>query len=267
MEEREELIRKYFRLGLSNLEIRSMLAIYYRLLISERHLKRLMSHMNLFRRNNRTPLISVLNFIEEEIQGPGQLHGYRWTHHRCRRNGLSVSKKTVRLILSAIDPDGAEHRKRRRLVRRRYITRGPNIVWHIDGYDKLKPYGVAMHGCVDGFSRTVIWLNAFYTNNNPRVIAGYYFEAISMLEGCPRVVRGDRGTENAFICQMQRFLRRNGADAQDNCVFIYGTSASNQRNESFWSMLRKHFGQFWIDLFGSLQDEGCYSGDELDKHL
>ena len=23
-------------------------------------------------------------------------------------------------------------------------------MWHIDGYDKLKPYGFPIHGCIDG---------------------------------------------------------------------------------------------------------------------
>lgn len=26
----------------------------------------------------------------------------------------------------------------------------PNFLWHIDGYDELKPYGFAIHGCIDG---------------------------------------------------------------------------------------------------------------------
>ena len=26
----------------------------------------------------------------------------------------------------------------------------PNFVWHLDGYDKLKPYGFAIHACIDG---------------------------------------------------------------------------------------------------------------------
>lgn len=28
---------------------------------------------------------------------------------------------------------------------------GPDFVWHLDGYDKLKPYGFAIHGCIDGY--------------------------------------------------------------------------------------------------------------------
>ena len=28
--------------------------------------------------------------------------------------------------------------------------KGPDFVWHIDGYDKLKPYGFPIHFCIDG---------------------------------------------------------------------------------------------------------------------
>lgn len=31
-----------------------------------------------------------------------------------------------------------------------YINQGPNFVWHVDGYDKLSPYGLDIHGCIDG---------------------------------------------------------------------------------------------------------------------
>jgi len=30
-------------------------------------------------------------------------------------------------------------------------TMGPNYLWHVDGYDKLKPFGMAISGCIDGF--------------------------------------------------------------------------------------------------------------------
>ncbi|PIK48035.1 hypothetical protein BSL78_15097 [Apostichopus japonicus] len=223
--------------------------------------------MNLFRRKNMTPLLVVVDFLERELAGSGQLHGYRWMHHRCQQHGLNVNRETIRILLSILDPDGVDQRRRRRLVRRRYVTRGPNFVWHIDGWDKLKPFGVAVHGCIDGFSRSIIWLNAYYTNNNPRIIAGYYIEEVAKRNGCPRMIRADRGTENSVACHIQRYLRRHGVDAQVHNSFIYGTSVTNQRIESFWSIFKKHFGQFWIDLFGFLREEGHFCGDEVDKNL
>ena len=42
---------------------------------------------------------------------------------------------------------------------------GPNFIWHIDGYDKLKPYGFCIHGAVDGYSRRILWLEVGPSNN------------------------------------------------------------------------------------------------------
>ena len=31
------------------------------------------------------------------------------------------------------------------------MLQGPDFVWHLDRYDKLKPYGFVIHGCIDGY--------------------------------------------------------------------------------------------------------------------
>jgi hypothetical protein len=49
-----------------------------------------------------------------------------------------------------IDAAGVETRKKHCLKRRCYRNPGPNFCIHIDGYDKIKPYGFAIHGAIDG---------------------------------------------------------------------------------------------------------------------
>ena len=46
--------------------------------------------------------------------------------------------------------------------------------------------------------------------------------------GCPKVVRADRGTENAKIAFMQPFLRHQCSDDFARNSFRYGRSVSNQ---------------------------------------
>lgn len=36
----------------------------------------------------------------------------------------------------------------------------------MDGYDKLKPYGIAISGCIDSFSHYVVWMEAYTTIEN-----------------------------------------------------------------------------------------------------
>ena len=160
---------------------------------------------------------------------------------------------------AALDKDGVELRWKGRLKRRKYFAKGPNYLWHLDAYDKLKPYGLCISGCIDGFSRQLIWLNVYRTN--PRVIAGYYIEAVYQLVGCPSMVRGDMGTVNGHVAGMQRFL------TGQQSSFLYGKSTHNQRIESFWSILRKECSQFWMDTLRGLKDEGLFTGDFLDINL
>lgn len=60
-------------------------------------------------------------------------------------------RETVRQLLCIMDPEGVQARRSRRLRRRAYISLGPNYVVHIDGYDKLKLFGFAIHGAIDGW--------------------------------------------------------------------------------------------------------------------
>ena len=73
-------------------------------------------------------------------------------------------------------PKGVELRLKSRLRRRQCHSKGPDFLWHIDSYDKLKQYGLCVNGCIDGFSRKIIWVNVYKTSSNPRVVAGYYIE-------------------------------------------------------------------------------------------
>lgn len=101
----------------------------------------------------------------------------RLTYH-LRNEGLWVSRAAVWGSLEVVDPEGLEARSRQRLVRRQFHSIGPNDVWSCDGYDKLKRYGFPIHGCVDVYSRKLLWLRVGLSNNDPRVPLTYYLDAI-----------------------------------------------------------------------------------------
>ena len=62
----------------------------------------------------------------------------------------------------------------------------------MDGYDKLKPYGIAISGYIDGFSRYIVWMEADTTYNDPKVIADYFVSSAARLGGCLERLRADR---------------------------------------------------------------------------
>jgi hypothetical protein len=267
MEHRNELIRSYYLLGLNYKDIATVLALKHRVIISERQLKRILKDLGLSRRIF-SDIGDVLLFVKREMETSGQLHGYRWMHAKCLTNGIQVRKEDIRLILSVLYPEACNARRARRLHRRLYYSKGPDFIWHLDGYDKLKPYGFCINGCIDGYSRKIIWLHVYNNNNNPRIIGSYYIKAVENLRGCPETVRGDFGTENCHVKEFQRFFRRNrGTGEIHQRSYLEGTSTHNQRIEHWWGHLRKQCTEFWMTLFEDLRNDGHFSGDYVDTNI
>jgi len=102
------LIQHYFDLGLKYEEILHILSVKHRIIISMKTLKQILGRNGLFRRKNYDNLFDVIQFIGEELQGSGALHGYRWMYSKCKERGLHVRKEDIRLILSTLDPLGTE---------------------------------------------------------------------------------------------------------------------------------------------------------------
>ncbi|KAL3877105.1 hypothetical protein ACJMK2_034860 [Sinanodonta woodiana] len=123
---RIELIKFYFKLGLLYKDITTVPSVKHGITISERHLRRILNINGLSRHNDYSDVANVLLFISNELNHSGQLHEYRSMHVKCYSNGLKVRKEDVRLILSALDPNGCQARKARRLNRREYCAKGPN---------------------------------------------------------------------------------------------------------------------------------------------
>ena len=270
METLDNLLKFYFSIGFNHQEILSFLALIHGIIISKSTLKRRFKNLKLFRRKHYSDLLDVALYIINEHESSGKLHGYRWMHLKCIQAGFNIPRDTVYHLLRILDQEGVKARKRRRLKRRTYYSPGPNYVWHVDSYDKLKPYGIAINGCIDGYSRKIIWLEANTTNSDPKVIANYFVTAVQRKGGCPRRIRADLGTENSHIEQIQIFLRRDhGDELAGDRSFLYGKSTHNQRIEWFWGLLRKEMGQFFMDLFSELGRDGndSFCGDFLDRSL
>ncbi|CAH0551685.1 unnamed protein product [Brassicogethes aeneus] len=268
MESRDDMVVKYFSLGLQQREIITMLESVHNIIISPRNLKRILKKNNSYGRRNFSNPNTVAAFIESQLSGSGQMHGYRWMHLKCIQHGLVVTQETVRELLKLLDPTGVDIRKRKRLRRRQYVSKGPNYVWHVDSYDKLKPYGICINGAIDGFSRNIMWLKAGRTSSDPKVIAGYYVRAVKSLGGCPQTVRSDMGTENGTMERIQTALKSFfEMKESQKPAFLYGRSTANQRIESWWCILRKQNVQYWINLFQTLKEEGLFNGTFVDKSL
>ena len=116
---------------------------------------------NLRRRRSQSTAHEVRPAIRYDLNGPGCLMGYR-AMARClwTRYNLRVSRDTVMRLLREINPVGVEQRRARRLRRRIYRCAGPNATWHIDRYNKLTSFSFGISGCIDGYSRRIIFFGS-----------------------------------------------------------------------------------------------------------
>ena len=239
----KEAICRYFCTGWSYQAIVNSLQQQHGISMSLRTLKRRLSEYALTKKGNCSAR-RVRSIIHREIQGPSGQLGYRGMWHLLRSSyGISIPRDNVMTMLKELDPDGTEARKAHRLKRRQFISPGPNYSWHADGYDKLKPYGLPIHGAIDGFSRRIIWLKVVRTNNNPVVPASMYINAVKELGKCPTLLQTDCGTENGLMAAIQCTLLHNIN------AHRYGKSIANQRIENWWSHYRRGYSDWVIDFF------------------
>ncbi|XP_028390702.1 uncharacterized protein LOC114515612 [Dendronephthya gigantea] len=261
-----ELITSYFQQGFTNHEILEFLKLHG-IEFSLSTLKRRLRILGLRRRvpaEEQLTQEEIECIVEIELAGSKCNVGYRkmWKHISTKY-GITVRRDVIRKCLVKLDPQGVQSRAKKRLRRRAYSSRGPNHIWHIDGHDKLKPFGFNIHGCIDGFSRRLIWLEVGPTNKNPQVIGKYYLDAVLQIGGVPQRMRSDDGTENSIVEALQIFLRSQHHDEHAGLAsFSIGTSTSNQRIEAYWSHLIRDGPGWWINFFKDLRDFDLFNDSD-----
>ena len=257
-------ICRYFQNGFTYVEILEFLTKQHGYEISLSTLKRRLRKMGMIRRplqNVRCSEIELVDAVRNELAGSGSGIGYRRIHCSLLKKGVICRRDDVRRVIKFIDPEGVDSRRKRRLVRRRYVTEGPNYVWHIDGHDKLKPFGFSIHGCIDGFSRRIMWLNVCTSNKDPEVIAKFYLDTVKTY-GLPAQIKADDGTEHSLVHPIHVYLRSLDVAYHDLDSFKITSSPLNQRIEAFWSILQRDRIGWWRQLFQDLVDLGLFSIDD-----
>lgn len=105
------------------------------------------------------------------------------------------------------------------------------------------------HGCVDGFSHTIIYLECL-NNNRASSVLSLFQEGVQNI-GMPSRVRCDRGMENTEVARYM--LRQRGLNRSS---IITGRSVHNQCIERLWAELNRVVSYHYSDLFTFMQNEG-----------
>ena len=116
-----------------------------------------------------------------------------------------------------------------------------SIFRHIDSHRKLIHWGLVIHGCIDGYSRLVIYLY-WCKNNRAETVKPQFLEVTRLFLAETRTFRSwyknievaDEMLKNLWILSKS---------------FLNGLSAHNQKIERLWKDVLHYVLHYYIDWF------------------
>jgi hypothetical protein len=95
--------------------------------------------------------------VQELLQPKDNATGSSYVIGHVRSKGIHVQRRRIRASIKRVDHLGCAicRNTREKVSRRSYQVPRPNALWHMDGHHKLIAWGIVIHGCIDGYSRTV----------------------------------------------------------------------------------------------------------------
>ena len=156
----------------------------------------------------------------------------------------------MRESLTRVDPVNTALRWGIVVSRRKYSVPWPNSLWHLDGHHSLIRWGLVIHGCIDGFSRRIVFLR-WSDNNLSQTVLELFLKAIEKDGFWPSRIRVDYGVENVLVCDAMVEARGEGRGS-----FIAGPSTRNQRIERLWREVFRCVCHFFYYVFYAMEDTG-----------
>lgn len=229
-------------------------------IITKTRIKQIRKEQGLYR---RLPTESIpaakeqaRDFFQTQLQtsttvkdyGRNLLHTYmKQQHHIISRDDLySIYREFAGDIIQ-------ERWGKAKYSRRDFLVPGPNWVWSVDGFDKLKQWGFEIYAGIDAYSRYITWFYCGLSSSTSWNIAVQYMDVLVQRGIMPRVIRSDHGGETAIFAGLHYYLSQHrtkeiGNDQRPisfrDCWY-YGKSTHNTRIESWWRRLGQSRGGFW----------------------
>ena len=191
----------------------------------------------------------------------GTTSGQTYITGHIRSLGYRVRRSRIRECLARLDPRNTALRWGVTVSRRVYSVPWPNSLWHLDGHHSLIRWKLIIHGCIDGFSRRIMFQKCS-PNSLTETVLTLFLEAIDNDGGLwPSRIRVDRGVENVLVCDAMVMARGDGRGS-----FIPGPSTHNQRIERLWRDVYRCVCHMYYYVFYGMEMSGILN-PEYSTHL
>ncbi len=227
-------------------------------------LDRRLRYFNIRYIDNTVSIPTVAEVVRKEMEGPGKLLGYRNMNLKLRtEHGIRVPRQVVHDVMWDINPEALDERNLKKKTKKRkqpFVSDGSNWVFSLDGHDKMmgfqnSTFPVAIYGCLDTFSRKIIFLHVWKGNSDPVIVGNFYMQRLVETEMMPNYLRLDKGTETGTMATIHVYLHGKQGDLNEpSDSVIFGPSTSN-KIERWWrdlhERMEKHIKAYLVLLLNS----------------
>lgn len=233
-------------------------------------------------------LNKAIAFLREDLERTSAIRGFGkgLLYHYVRQQGriLVSQRRLYDFYRQAFPEEVARRREASFRQRGNFIVPGPNFMWSLDGYDKLRRFGFQIYGCIDAFSRCIIWLYVGRSATTAISTLKQYLQTVQRLQMRPFFTRSDYGSETLLWAAAQATLAKAGpqrlrlvdnngidqfyqqGDRLESC-HLYGPSTGNIRIESWWLQLRLGATSRWITFFNELTSFAILREGNVDDQI
>ncbi|KZT56061.1 hypothetical protein CALCODRAFT_413280, partial [Calocera cornea HHB12733] len=176
--------------------------------------------------------------------------------------GMKVPRRIVIGYFHQYEPDLIHSRRSARLQRKRFWSAGVNDIWCMDQHDKWSRFGLRLHTGIEPYSGMILWLKVWH-NHHPKLIAQYYFEAVTRLGCMPLVTQSDLGSENYRMAKAHTAMRHyHDPSLHGTLQHRWMRHKKNIKPEISWSQMRRRFTPGFEDKLDEGVNEGWYDPDQ-----